>query len=259
MRTNRTHFERSLLYLPAWVCGYCMSATLREETEGHFQREWANSKAARNDNMWGPEWIEIAFAVMLQCPDCHTGTVVSGKVETDCYASPNGNEAQQRFVPQAFTIAPAALIPPSKLPETVENMLQPIFRHIWNDPAACGGAIRRCVETILNDLGVRKITRKDGKQTTLSTHSRIEHHLPVKAAAAKNHLMAIKWVGNFSAHKSTSMHSRPELLDACEQLQHALRLIYGIDQNTRLARQAAKMTARKGRPEPKPKRRRRSV
>jgi len=257
MRVNRAHFERFLPYLPAWICGDCMSATLREEPDGHFQREWANSKAARDHNAWDHEWIEIAFAVMLQCPDCHTGTVVTGKVETSLYAGPSGNEAERLFVPQAFTIAPATLIPPSNLPESVKDMLQPIFRHLWSDPAACGGAIRRCIEAILNDLGVRKITRKNGKQTTLTTHSRIEHHLSAKAGAAKDHLMAIKWVGNFSAHKSSSIHSRPELLDACEQLQHALNLIYGIDQNTRLARQAAKMTARKGRPEPKRKKRHR--
>lgn len=235
-----------------------MSATLREETEGHFQREWANSKAARDHNAWEPEWIEIAFAVMLQCPDCHTGTVVSGKVETDCYAGPNGNEAEQRFVPQAFTIAPAALIPPSNLPETVEDMLQPIFRHIWNDPEACGGAIRRCVESILDERKVPKIKRANGTQSTIKTHHRIEHHLPPKMSDAKVHLMALKWIGNNGAHNSKTAHTREELLDACEHLEEALTSIYGDERKKTLERRAKKISDRKGKPLPKAPRRKRS-
>lgn len=254
MRTNRASFAKSFQSLPAWVCGYCRAATLVAEANGNFQLEWTSSQAARGHDAWEPDWIDQGFAAFLDCPECSSGTIVSGKIEIDIYGSHNGTEVDYYYKPLAFTIAPATLSTSATLPDAIEEKLQPIFRHIWNDPEACGGAIRRCVEAILDERKVPKVKRANGTQSTIKTHHRIEHHLPPKMSDAKVHLMALKWIGNNGAHNSKSAHTREELLDACEHLEEALTSIYGDQRKRTLERRAKNISNRRGKPLPKPAR-----
>jgi len=254
VRHNKSAFAKSFSYLPPWVCGYCRKATLVQEPDGITEIEWESSRVARGSDEWEPDWIERSFVAFLSCPECHSGTIVSGKVEHDFHHhfSP---EVTDYYIPQSFTIAPSAISTTVKLPDEVDDKLQPIFRHLWNDPEACGGAVRRCAEAILDQQKVRKTTIVDGKRKSIPTHHRIEHHMPAKLSEAKPHLMALKWIGNNSAHNSKKHHTREELLEACEQLDEALSLIYGINEKKNLQKEAERISARKGKPKPTPKRR----
>ena len=65
---------------------------------------------------------------------------------------------------------------------------------------------------------------------------------------AKDYLMALKWGGNSGSHSNKKSHTKEELLDMFELLEAALVAIYGENQRKVLAKKAATISSRKGRP-----------
>jgi hypothetical protein len=262
MSIDRNAFSRSFISLPStWLCGYCRKATLVEEKDPKVTHEWEASVRAHGHPAFEPDWVDEAFAAFFSCPDCNTGTVVSGKASWEQDYDPYREFEVQLvrfFKPMAFTVAPATIAVPIDLPESIDEKLRATFPHIWSDPEACGGSIRRCVEAILDDQKIKKrILSSSGKYKSITTHHRIEQHLPAKLDEAKPHLMALKWIGNNATHNSKRIHSREELLDAFEHLEEALISIYGTNKKKVLAKRAKDISARKGRPTKSNNRRRR--
>jgi len=237
--------------IPNWTCGYCRQGTLFETRES-IEHQPQNSIDARAHPEWEPEWQRVYFAIFYDCPHCFTGSVASGQVRPTQDYDPDtgGSKWFSCYDFQSFTVAPAIVRVEAEIPDEVNRMLLSAFNHYWTDPNACGNAMRRCVETVLDDKKVKKQTiNKHGKRASITTHDRIEHHLKPAMFGAKDYLMALKWGGNSGSHKA-------ELLDMFELLEGALVAIYGENQRKVLAKKAATISSRKGRPQ-KPKRRKR--
>ena len=174
--------KRELIYyptsIPSWTCGFCRQATLLE-TLDRIEHQPPNSVEARGHPDWEPEWIREYFAIFYDCPQCFTGSVASGQVSPtqDFDPATGGSTWYSCYDFQSFTVAPAIVRVEAETPKDVAARLQEAFSHYWTDPDACGNALRRCVETVLDDKKVKKqVINVNGKRTSIATHDRIEHH-----------------------------------------------------------------------------------
>ena len=247
--------------IPSWTCGYCRQGSLIKTRE-LVKHEPQNSIDFRKHQAWEPESIREYFAIFYDCPHCITGSVATGQIiQTQDYdPATGGSRWVSCYAFQSFTVAPAIVRVEAEIPDKVEDRLQEAFSHYWTDPNACGNAMRRCVETVLDEKKVKKQgINRHGKRTSITTHDRIEHHLKPKMIGAKEYLMALKWGGNSGSHGSNNSHTKAELLDMCELLEGALVAIYGETQRKALAKKAATISRRKGRPGKTKRRKRRKT
>ena len=245
MAIERRHFAKTFTEFPAWRCSQCDGGTLVivPNTLRRHEEPW--SRAAHSEEAWEPDWIREVFFAALDCQACRRSTVMSGTSEVTEHMTFDGPELGQVYTPRTFTHAPAIFPLSKNLPGPVNDQLVRAFSHFWNDPDACGSAIRRCVEAMLADAKVKRTTIANGKRRDLALHNRIEHHTKGKLAQVKDRLIAIKWVGNDTTHFSAEAKSRSELLDAFELLQSVLHAVYD-DRTAELDKLAAKITKRKG-------------
>jgi len=257
---SKQELTRHVTSIPSWTCGLCRKATL-VETRDRVEHESPNSIEAKGHPDWEPEWIREYFAIFYECPNCFNGSVASGQVSlTQDHDPIEGWHWCSSYDFQAFTVAPAIVRVEAEISYEVSVRLQEAFSHYWTDPNACGNAMRRCVETVLDQKKVKKlVTNKHGKRVSLTTHDRIEHHLKPAMVGAKDYLMALKWGGNSGSHGSKDSHTKDELLIMFELLEGALVAIYGENQRKALAKKAATITNRKGRPAKSKTRRRRKT
>lgn len=211
------------------------------------------------NDAWELDWYLGTFRAVLDCNACGHSSVVAGKttVEND-YDPELGVSRFTCYTPQTFTRPPAIFPVSEKLPEAVRSQLISAFGHYWYDPDACGSAIRRCVEAMLNEARVVKTTiNGKGKRVAIALHNRIEQHTKGRLLAAKDYLIAIKWVGNDTTHFNEKAKSGPELLDAFELLEAVLKAVYE-DRGKELDKLAKAITKRKGKsPTPRKIKRRR--
>jgi hypothetical protein len=236
--------------IPSWTCGNCRQGTLIESQE-RVRHEPQNSIDAKKHEAWEPEWTREYFAIFYDCPQCCVGSVASGQVHPtqDYDPATHGSRWYSCYDFQSFTVAPAIVRVEAEIPDDVEARLQEAFGHYWTDSNACGNAMRRCVEIVLDEKKVKKKTvNKHNKRVDISTHDRIDHHLKPNMIGAKGYLMALKWGGNSGSHGSIKSHTKDELLDMFELLEGALVEIYGENQRKVLTKKAAMITSRKGRP-----------
>lgn len=255
MVINRYHFRETFAILPTWRCSSCDSGTLAIVPDTLKEREEPQSQEAKADEAWDPEWITGAFSALLDCQVCGRSTVVAGKWDVeDDFNQYNELEWSKVYQPQTFTRPPAIFPVSANLPIAVKDQLVYAFGHFWDDPDACGSAIRRCVEAMLTDAKVKRITITNGKRRDIALHNRIEHYTKGRLAQVKERLIAIKWVGNDTTHFSPEAKTRSELLDAFELLQSVLYAVYD-DRSDELDKLAQAITRRKGK-SPKPKKRR---
>jgi hypothetical protein len=121
-------------------------------------------------------------------------------------------------------------------------------RILFADPSGAAGAVRKAVEALLDDLGVRRKRRvakgKTYRYQRMSLDARILDLEQSKPDVAPL-LRAIKWIGNVGAHESEL--SVTDVLDGAEILSVAIELIFD-DSRDAAAKLAADITKRKGRP-----------
>lgn len=243
--------------LPYWVCGVCRRATLVQSRETLVHEPPLAVDERINHPDWDHEWRREYFAAFYDCPDCQRGTIASGRILVkEDYDDNLGSCLVSLHEIQAFTVAPAIIRVDAELPDDVEARLRETFTHYWTDPDACGNAIRRLVETVLNNKKVKRfVINTKRKRVELSPHSRIENHLNPSMFPAKEYLLALKWGGNSGSHGNGLSHSREELLEMFELLEEALLAIYGEDKRKALSKRAAAIIDRKGKPSKLTKRR----
>lgn len=222
-----------------------MSDTLKDHEEPRSKREHSH-------DAWEPEWITSVFCAVLDCQACGRLSTVAGRASVEeSYDHEHGRCYDTVYSPQVFTRPPAIFPVSENLPDAVNDQLVRAFGHFWNDPDACGSAIRRCVEAMLAEAKVKKKTIANGKRHDIALHNRIEHHTKGRLAQVKEYLIAIKWVGNDTTHFNSGAKTRSELLDAFDLLQWVFHAVYD-DRSEELDRLAKTITKRKGK-SPKPR------
>jgi hypothetical protein len=113
---------------------------------------------------------------------------------------------------------------PEDIPYEVEETLSHSFKLYWIDASACANAIRRTLELILTNNGVKKTELSSSrKKKTLTLHRRIEL-FETKNPQVAGWLMATKWIGNAGSHIEDI--NSEQLLDAFDLLRNVLYKLY---------------------------------
>jgi hypothetical protein len=139
-----------------------------------------------------------------------------------------GGDFLHVFLP-TFFIPSIEIFPiPTECPDEVTKEIKESFNLFWTDPPASANHIRKCIEEILTDKGVKRFgTNKKRKQYPIMLHDRIiifgAHTIRKKEVAEK--LKAIKLLGNTGSH-SDILLTTDDLLDAYEILETVLDDLY---------------------------------
>jgi hypothetical protein len=134
-------------------------------------------------------------------------------------------ESQQNFQAALY---PIALYPMPRMTDISHD--GPSALEVWNSesllwlsPSAACSRLRAAVERLLDELRVRRFAREKGKRRHLTTHARIAE-LPNKYAHVRDHLFALKWLGNEGAHESAV--GIADVLDGLEVLENVLDVLF---------------------------------
>lgn len=232
-----------------WPCPSCKAGTLGLVEDGIHYLETSESKKDRDHDAWEPEWIDERFSAFLRCQSCGEVAVASGKrsvAEFGGYDEHTG--VSEWFRADSYTIKSIYPSPPifeihKAFPENVANELKNAFSNFWSDHSACANSIRRTIEAVMVERGMKTVTGK-GKPIFLDSQiSEYEKTSPDIAVL----LRGIKWHGNYGSHVTDAPLSKTDLLEGFEVLEQALEQIY-IKDGERIRKIAEKMTKGKGKP-----------
>ncbi|MFZ5921358.1 MAG: DUF4145 domain-containing protein [Chloroflexota bacterium] len=188
-------------------------------------------KEISNPNvMLGWELSSYRYSVLLMCNDpncletvasCGSGFVVQG------FRLGHGepDEEFDVFVPEYFFPALLLFSLPRKCPKTVSEQIRASFKLFFADPPASANYVRKAVEEILTDRGIKRfmINKKKNRREKISLHDRIvefQNRNPENA----DKLLALKWLGNEGSH--TNKISKNDILDAYEILEIVIDDLY---------------------------------
>jgi hypothetical protein len=220
----------TLLGTLPWNCPECAAARVRLKEGSLAEGETRASKALREHDAWGPEWIAGRFSCMLECPHCAAEIGVTGTYQiVDERGYADGEEVGSYvsyYQPLYFTESPHLIDIPRGTPDAVTEEVVRSFQFFWADPLACANRVRIAVELLLTAQRVNRSTggpRTNKPRRMLKLHNRIELFGKKQPALAEQ-LMAIKWIGNAGSH--ADVVTREDLLDAFDILASVLDDLY---------------------------------
>lgn len=214
---------------PPWKCPTCGSGHLALIENSLYKFETSKSRADRKHDEWHPEWINFVFSCIFRCDRSRCGEPVacSGVVEIDLYEPhfEDGWEAKtfERLRPYFFQPSLNLMDFPNKCPVSVKEYAKSSFGLFFYNQSAALNFVRKAVEALLNDLE-EKHSIAQPKKGFVTLDDRIKR-LPDDYKASKDHLLAIKWLGNAGSHVSKEADF-DDVISAYEMLEHALYDIY---------------------------------
>ena len=222
---NRSLWKQTLnkTWCPAWPCPVCRKGTLLLVPKSLTYRETVESKRARSDEAWDPDWITYAFTAWAECshPPCKQQLAIAGTGGVAPEYDVDGDYGwEEYFSPMMCYPMPDMFDFPAKCPDDVREELRAAFAIFWSHQPACAGRIRVALECLMNHMGVpRRKKDRSGKYFDLSLHARIDA-VAKKEPTIGSLLMALKWLGNAGSHIGDV--NKDDLLDAFVIMEHAL-------------------------------------
>lgn len=228
-----------------WPCPSCVTGRIFLDRKSLLAtpNAWTRRAKATWDE-YDPRDSEQHFTCQWRCnnPQCKEVVHVSGKTRWTEIGREDENgipypEDVEIHAP-LFILPALPLFPiPDKLGDDVKKALESGFALALADANAAANQLRRAVEGLMDQLRVQKWPKKKPKAATskaasnqtakkrkpLSLHSRIEK-LPAKYTDIKDHLLAIKWLGNDGSHASGI--DRKNMLLGYEIIEHCLERLY---------------------------------
>jgi hypothetical protein len=215
---------------PEWICPSCKKGVLKENPETFHVYPTAKSTQDIERYGFDPDWVEENYCVVLTCnnKDCRENVVISGKggSEEEYYI----DETEEPTTRDVEKFRPIYAIPPLNIfaipfqtPKEVTNEIIASFNLFWADQSASVNHVRRCLEEILTERGIRKYSKKNGKRISLSLHDRIIEYGKTKKDTSDK-LLALKWLGNAASHPEK--FTLDDVIDAYEILELVLDNIY---------------------------------
>jgi hypothetical protein len=218
--------------------------------------ETESSKSNHKHEEWEPEWIDERFVCLLRCTSTRCGEIVavSGKISVE----PNYDDEDDDWSyegllePRSMYPPPPIISLPVNVPGPVKEELELAFQFYWGDYGACATKVRTSVERLMDHFKVAKFRiAKDhkkpnaaGKMVPLDLSTRIDKFVSATGALVhKDHLHALRVVGNLGTHKNTL--TRTEMLEAFEVYEHALEELVG-KKSAQINRVAKKLSKQAG-------------
>ena len=233
---------------PQWICPTCYKGVLRIQTESFKVEETRDSKRARQDPNWDPDWIRYVFSCVLVCSNVNCREVVSSSGEGFLDVDFDYDEHGQPYQNWEEFFQPKYFFPPLKLfqypADTAENVaeeLEASFALFFCSPSSAANHVRIALEHLLTALKVKRFKTALGRRLYLSLHQRIEL-LPKKHENLKDLLFAVKWLGNAGSHSTQSI-TMDDVMDAYEIMDEVLHELY--PNKRRNARKIAKEIIKK--------------
>lgn len=185
-------------------------------------------KASAEIDYVDPESCDFVVSGILACSfeECRYPISFAGIASTEpAYdQSPSGWSYHDTLTPKFFFPSLPIFQIPKNTPSTIAEELNLSFSSFFNDTLSAGAHARNAVERFLDENGVsREISAKNGKNTKLKLHKRIEL-FKVSEESLAMRLMAIKWLGNEAAHGGVL--SKKDILDVYEVLSFVIDDIY---------------------------------
>ncbi len=206
---------------PPWPCPKCWRGTLSLRNGSLNCIEHADSRRWRREDGWEPDFVSYIFTAWAECgnSDCSHEFAISGIGED----RPPVQEDEEPGYKTALYIR--GISPPLEMfkisnacPQPMADAIRSAFQIFWIDGAACAGRLRVALESLMDSNQI-PILRKEGGKAPMPLDNRLKIFAD-KEPAMKDHLMALKWLGNTGSHS----HGVPEheLLQAFEVLEHVI-------------------------------------
>ena len=181
------------------MCPSCNKGNLQYknkkiQSETNYSKHFARFSSGR---------CEHVVSFHLICTKCEEVVAVTGISLED--------DEGKGFTPNHFYPALNIINIPIKCPKDIVKELKKSFSLFWVDENSCANSIRKSVEVLLDNLGIRRqIIRDNGKK-------------PIS-----QYLSAIKWGGNIGSHSSNL--SKEKVLSLYEIINKVLIDLYGEEQ-----------------------------
>lgn len=221
---NRDLYKQSFTLdnSPDYHCPKCNIGLLRIKKD-HFEKYTTIdvTEATRHPE-FEPEWIEYIFNCVFECNNdkCDGKVLCTGRggvgfdIEVDDYGQ-QYQEFDDYYQPLFFHPNLKLITIPKDTPTNIEKILNQSFELFFTSPSAAANLVRISIEEILTNQGV---------ESTRNLHRRIEK-LPEKYQAVKDHLFALKWLGNAGSHSDEEL-SLDDTMDAYELVEYVLSKMY---------------------------------
>jgi hypothetical protein len=236
--------------IPSWICPTCKMGVLETDKKNIKVFEGSESKSYHSHPAWEPSWINGGFLGFFKCTNPKCSEIVSIIGKMNVVEGQEFNEEHERWDIVAFReLNPTQFFPPldifhinKDVPEKIKTAILSAFNIYWADLSSCANKIRVAAECIMDDLKVPKTYMDRRKRKGYSLHKRIEIFRRTNIEEAE-HLMAIKWIGNFGSHQLENL-TKDDILDGFEILELVTNKIY--DKNTaRIKKLSKKINKRK--------------
>lgn len=253
MPVDRELWLQPLTSATRWLCPSCKKGHLQLVSESLKFEEPRNSRLARQDNDWDPDWISYRFVALIRCDndDCLEPSVVHGEggVRLDP-EDHSRNTFCDCFYPRFVAPSPDLFEIAKKCPTNVSSTIRKAFVFSWGEYEACVNQIRKALELLLTARGVPRFTiNSKGKRQILNLHSRIDKFASLTKDKHLSELMnAVRWLGNAGSHgssKEVKGLEQTDAFDSLDLLQYVVDELYGKG-SLRLAKLAKKINLRKG-------------
>lgn len=242
---NRTLWKALIInkQIPRWTCSCCQTGYLQLKKDTFRINEISTSHFNPEDPE--PTDLKYTFSAIFECNNesCHGHFSSCGKGEViEEYDYEEGGNYFDVYTPEYF-FPPLAIFPVSSTcPEAIAQEIKSSFRLFFCDPAASANHIRKSVENILTDKGIKRYQGNSGRRTLISLHNRIKIY-EAKNKDIAERLFAIKWLGNAGSHSGEL--SKDDVLDAYEILETVLDDLY-VGHGKSLKKKISLVNKRKG-------------
>lgn len=214
-----------------WQCPTCSKGLLRIKKGTFLSEDLSNSRKAQSHNEWDPSWDELTYICLLECTNEKCREIVSSSgegfadidVEYDEFDHPN-QIWKAFFLPKYFNPHLKFFDIPKNTPSEVNQKLNESFKLFFISPDSASNHVRAAVEALLNNLKIKRFNVSKGKRYVINLHQRI-NLLPSKYDELKEHLIAVKWLGNAGSHTGKVL-TADDVLDSYEIIEHILSEIY---------------------------------
>lgn len=237
--------------VPAWLCPTCRAGHLTLDKKHFLKKETARSQKWHVHPDFEPDWVEHVFSCTficnnLNCKEPITCSGTGSAAEIEYFDDELGwiRGVADTFTPKYFDPPLLQIDIPDKCPLTVVIHLKKSFALFFADPGASLNCARAAVESLLTNLKVKRFSKSSGKpRRLLSLHQRILA-LPTKFDSLRDHLLAVKWLGNAGSHDGDTP-SASDVQIVYDLLEHVLAEIYE-DRSEKLKAIAKKVIKKKG-------------
>lgn len=217
---------------PDYLCPRCNKGLLRLNKDTLKSVETVDSKLYQRNEYSEFQDMQITFNCMFKCINDECGEVVAcigyAGVDIECAVNYDNfsqpNEYYTYYKPLFFYPNLKLITIPKDTPDDIKKLLNKSFELFFTSPSAAANLVRISIEEILTDQGVNLYSKKDISKK-ISLHSRIEEHLPDKYQTIKEHLEAVKWLGNAGSHSDNEL-SLNDTMDAYELVEYILLQVY---------------------------------